>query len=142
MKKIFMLLALVFISFVVKAQVPTAQCVAGDTIVRQGNSFVMTVNINKCDLACYAQFQQLLPEGFAATEISGESDNANFYFENNKVFYQWYKLPIERNTITLKFNVAVSQGVKAGRYEIPGYFSYQVKNRLGQIDTPVTIIVQ
>ena len=39
MKKIFMLLAAVFVSLLVKAQIPTAQCVAGDTIVRQGNSF-------------------------------------------------------------------------------------------------------
>ncbi|MBQ3691612.1 MAG: hypothetical protein II937_17330 [Bacteroidales bacterium] len=142
MKKLFLLLAIILLAAInLKAQIPSANCTS-DTIVKQGNSFVMSVKINKCDLACYAQFQQLLPEGFAATEISGESDNANFYFENNKVFYQWYKLPIERSTVTLKYNITVSQGVKPGKYQIPGYFSYQVKNRLGQINTPIVVTVK
>ena len=141
MKKFLIMLTALFFAVSLKAQIPNAKCSA-DSIVRIGGSFVMMIDINKCDLACYAQYQQLLPEGFAATEISGESDNANFYFEDGKVFYQWYKLPIDRNKITLKYNVTVSQGVKAGKYEIPGYFSYQIKNRLGQLDTPVTVIVQ
>jgi len=144
MKRFLLLLTVICLSICgfVNAQIPQAKAFASDSIVKTGNSFVMTVEINKCDLSCYAQFQMLLPEGLSATEISGESDNANFYFENNKVFYQWYKLPIERSNIRLKFNVAVSQGMKVGGYEIPGYFSYQVNNRLGQIETPVKIQIQ
>lgn len=141
MRKLLLILSIICIAICAKAQVPTAVCSA-DKIVKSGDTFVVTVNINKCDLGCYAQYQQLLPEGFVAKEISGQSDNANFYFDNNKVFYQWYKLPIDKNVITLKYNVTVSQNVKAGTYDLFGYFSYQIKNRLGEIETSIKVEVK
>ncbi len=123
------------------AQVPAANCQVQNE-VKPGDTFVVTVNIKKCDLACYAQYQQLLPEGFVATEISGKSDNANFYFDNNKVFYQWYKLPVDKDNIVLQYNIKVSEGAKPGKYDFPGYFSYQVRNRLGEINTTASVEVK
>jgi len=141
-KLLFLLISIFFLTISVKAQVPSATCSLSNATPKAGEIVVMTVNIKKCDLACYAQYQQLLPEGFTATEISGQSDNANFYFENNKVFYQWYKLPIDKSVITLKYNLAIAPGTKIGKYDIPGYFSYQMKNRLGEIETPISIEVK
>lgn len=123
------------------AQVPAANCQVQKE-VKAGDSLVVTVNIKKCDLACYAQYQQLLPEGFVATEISGKSDNANFYFDNNKVFYQWYKLPVDKDNIVLQYNIKVSETAKPGKYDLPGYFSYQVQNRLGEINTTASVEVK
>ena len=91
---------------------------------------------------CFAQYQVKLPEGFTAKEILGASDNANFYFENGKVLYQWYKLPIDRSDIELRFTVTAGEKVAAGKYQLPGYFSYQFNNRLGQADTGLTVEVK
>lgn len=123
------------------AQVPAANCQVQNE-VKPGDTFTVTISINKCDLACYAQYQQLLPECFAATEISGKSDNANFYFENGKVFYQWYKLPVDKGSIELQYSIKVSDGAKPGTYQLPGYFSYQTNSRLGEISTSATVEIK
>jgi len=142
MRKILMLLiAVIGIAASALAQVPAATISAAKT-AKAGESITVTINIKKCDLACYAQYQQLLPEGMVAKEISGKSDNANFYFENNKVFYQWYKLPVDKNDIQLQFTITMSEGIKPGKYQLPGYFSYQVNNRLGEINTTAEIEVK
>lgn len=142
MKKLFVLIALTIVSAVTAwAQSPTATTSAAQTI-KAGESFTVTVNVSKLDLSCFAQYQVKLPEGFTAKEISGASDNANFYFENGKVLYQWYKLPIDRNDIELRFTVTADNKVAAGKYQLPGYFSYQYNNRLGQADTGLTVEVK
>ncbi|MBO4371772.1 MAG: hypothetical protein J5826_02460 [Bacteroidales bacterium] len=142
MKKLFVIIALTIVSVVsALAQSPSATTTAAQTI-KAGESFTVTVNISKLDLSCFAQYQVKLPEGFTAKEISGASDNANFYFENGKVLYQWYKLPIDRSNIELRFTVTASNKVAAGKYQLPGYFSYQFNNRLGQVDTGLSVEVK
>ncbi len=142
MKKLFVIIALTIVSVVsALAQSPTATTSAAQSI-KAGESFTVTVNISKLDLSCFAQYQVKLPEGFTAKEISGASDNANFYFENGKVLYQWYKLPIDRSDIELRFTVTAGEKVAAGKYQLPGYFSYQFNNRLGQADTGLTVEVK
>ena len=142
MKKLFVIIALTIVSVVsALAQSPTATTNAAQSI-KAGESFTVTVNISKLDLSCFAQYQVKLPEGFTAKEISGASDNANFYFENGKVLYQWYKLPIDRSDIELRFTVTAGEKVAAGKYQLPGYFSYQFNNRLGQADTGLTVEVK
>ena len=66
----------------------------------------------------------------------------HIYFENGKVLYQWYKLPIDRSDIELRFTVTAGEKVAAGKYQLPGYFSYQFNNRLGQADTGLTVEVK
>lgn len=142
MKKLFVIIALTIVSVVsALAQSPTATTSAAQSI-KAGETFTVTVNISKLDLSCFAQYQVKLPEGFTAKEISGASDNANFYFENGKVLYQWYKLPIDRSDIELRFTVTAGEKVAAGKYQLPGYFSYQFNNRLGQADTGLTVEVK
>lgn len=142
MKKLFVIIALTIVSVVsALAQSPAATTSAAQSI-KAGESFTVTVNISKLDLSCFAQYQVKLPEGFTAKEISGASDNANFYFENGKVLYQWYKLPIDRSDIELRFTVTAGEKVAAGKYQLPGYFSYQFNNRLGQADTGLTVEVK
>ena len=142
MKKLFVIIALTIVSVVsALAQSPTATTSAAQAI-KAGESFTVTVNISKLDLSCFAQYQVKLPNGFTAKEISGASDNANFYFENGKVLYQWYKLPIDRSDIELRFTVTAGEKVAAGKYQLPGYFSYQYNNRLGQADTGLTVEVK
>lgn len=142
MKKLFVIIALTIVSVVsALAQSPTATTSAAQSI-KAGESFTVTVNISKLDLSCFAQYQVKLPEGFTAKEISGASDNANFYFENGKVLYQWYKLPIDRSDIELRFTVTAGEKVATGKYQLPGYFSYQFNNRLGQADTGLTVEVK
>lgn len=142
MKKLFVIIALTIVSVVsALAQSPTATTSAAQ-VIKAGESFTVTVNISKLDLSCFAQYQVKLPEEFTAKEISGASDNANFYFENGKVLYQWYKLPIDRSDIELRFTVTAGEKVAAGKYQLPGYFSYQFNNRLGQADTGLTVEVK
>ena len=141
MKRIITLLIITLgIATATYAQVPSAQSETAKT-AKPGDTLTVTVNIKKCDLACFAQYQQLLPAGMTALEINGGSDNANFYFDNNKVQYQWYKLPIERDIITLRYRLVVALSVQPGKYNLPGYFSYQMRNRLGQINTPLSVEV-
>lgn len=143
MKKLLLLFAVLLTAMIsANAQSPTAVSSTSDNTVKAGDSFTVTVNITKMDLSCFAQYQQKMPEGFTATEISGASDNANFYFENGKVQYQWYKLPIDRSEIILRYNVKVDSKLAAGKYQFPGFFSYQYNNRLGQVDTQLTIEVK
>ncbi len=135
MKKILtVLFSIVCIVTNIDAQTITANSIA-QNLVKQGEEFVVTVNISKCDLSCFAQYCQQLPEGFTAQEINGGSDNANFYFEKNKVLFQWYKLPINRENVVLKFSVKVQDTLKTGKYQIPGYFTYQINNKLGYVET-------
>ena len=142
MKRIILLITMMLgIAAATYAQVPSAQS-AIDRAAKPGDTLTVTVNVKKCDLACFAQYQQLLPEGMTAIEINGGSDNANFYFDNSKVQYQWYKLPIERDIITLKYRLVVASTMKPGKYNLPGYFSYQMHNRLGQVNTPLIVEVQ
>ena len=124
----------------VNAQTITANSTTQNS-VKQGEQFVVTINISKCDLSCFAQYSQQLPEGFTAQEINGGSDNANFYFEKNKVLFQWYKLPVNREYVTLKYNITVNDTLKAGKYQLPGYFTYQINNRLGYVETQSEIEV-
>ncbi len=142
MKKILIVFAfLLTAAFSANAQSPTASVSTVES-VKAGESFTVTVNISKLDLSCFAQYQMKLPSGFTAKEISDWSDNANFYFENGKVLYQWYKLPIERSSIVLKFTVTTDNKLSAGKYQLPGYFSYQYNNRLGQADTGLSVEVK
>lgn len=142
MKKIFAIIAIIVATALqTMAQAPAATLNAPAS-AKPGDIIAVTLSIKKCDLSCYAQYQQLLPEGLTATEISGHSDNANFYFENNKVIYQWYKLPVNKGNITLKYNIRISEGMKPGKYQLPGYFSYQVNNRLGEIATTTSIEIK
>ena len=141
MKKIILLLPLILIAVFVKAQTPTAKCITPQTI-KAGETFNVVVKISKCDLAVYAQYQQKLPDGFTAKEISGKSDNANFYFENGKVLYQWYKLPVDRDSITLEYSVTPANNTATGKYSLPGYFSYQVNNKLGYAQSDAEIEIK
>ncbi|MCQ2975010.1 MAG: hypothetical protein MJ211_09380 [Bacteroidales bacterium] len=142
MKKILFLVVMFLISlFSVNAQTVNAVSTATNS-VKSGDTFEVTINISKCDLSCFAQYQQQIPNGFTASEISSMSDNANFYFENGKVLYQWYKLPVNRNDIVLKYKISVDANTVPGVYELPGYFSYQINNRLGQVDTKLSVEVK
>ena len=141
MKKLFFIFAFVLIAFMANAQSPTASVAAAQTI-KAGEKFTVTVNISKLDLSCFAQYQIQIPSGFTPMEISGGSDNANYYYENGKVLYQWYKLPVDRNNVELRFDLTADSKLAAGKYQMPGYFSYQYNNRLGQADTELTVEVK
>lgn len=133
MKKILLLLCFVLFAMIGFAQKPSAKTLIQGT-VKAGNAFVVNVIINKCDLNIFAQYCIDIPQGFLASELSGQSDNANFYFENGKVIYQWYKLPIDRDEIQLSFSVDVPEGAK-GNYSMPGFFSYSYNNLRAVIPT-------
>ena len=78
MKRIILLITMMLgIAAATYAQVPSAQS-AIDRTAKPGDTLTVTVNVKKCDLACFAQYQQLLPEGMTAIEVNGGSDNANF----------------------------------------------------------------
>lgn len=141
MKKLFFIFAFVLIAFIANAQSPTASVTAAQTI-KAGETFTVVVKISKLDLSCFAQYQIQIPSGFTPKEIPGGSDNANYYYENGKVLYQWYKLPVNRNDIELRFTLTADNKLASGKYQMPGYFSYQYNNRLGQADTELTVEVK
>ena len=102
--------------------------------------------IMKTDLAPqiikYVQFmREKIGRGFVTEEKILKAYD-NFYFENNKVMYQWYKLPVNKGNITLKYNIRISEEMLPGKYQLPGYFSYQVNNRLGEISTTTSIEIK
>jgi len=85
-----------------------------------GDSFPISITINKGNLNSFAKVQLKFPEGIIPELI--ESENAKFIFKDKKAKFIWDQLP-QQSKLTLKMKIKTansSEGIK----EINGVFAY------------------
>ncbi|PID91319.1 MAG: hypothetical protein CSA96_09020 [Bacteroidetes bacterium] len=90
--------------------------------VQAGESFDVTVHIQKGSLTDYSRFAQDLPAGLTASNI--DSPNADFSFDNNRVRIIWLKL-LPEPEIEVKYRIQVNERLK-GRFVLGGVFAYVI----------------
>lgn len=104
---------------------------AGDTIimiapttVSSGSEFVIEIKITTGADISYSRFQQTLPYGFTAKDMTTDIKGYEFEFKNQNVKYIWFKPP-KMDNFTLKYLVNTDKSVK-GQYYLEGEFKYVV----------------
>ncbi|MEZ5069840.1 MAG: hypothetical protein R2751_02445 [Bacteroidales bacterium] len=91
--------------------------------VQAGESFQVTVTIQKGSLSDYSRFSQDLPNGLTATNVS--SPNADFSFDNHRVRIIWLKLP-DQAEVKVQYDIQVNERLK-GSFILGGVFAYVVE---------------
>jgi len=100
--------------------------------VRAGSEFTIEITISKGDVSGFARFMQDLPNGFTAREKV--SANGEFRFEDQKVKFQWMRLPYDQ-VVVVSYIVQVAPTV-SGTFNIGGTFSYIANNQVSNIEVP------
>jgi hypothetical protein len=107
--------------------------------VEAGKSFIVSIKLQKGALEEFSRFQQELPVGLKAEQVS--SGTADYSFEKQRIRYIWLKLPPDEQ-INLSYKVNVDQRLK-GSFTLDGEFSYVEENERKMVNVstdPVTII--
>ncbi len=108
--------------------------------VKAGESFQVTVTIDKGALRDYSRFSQDLPLGLSAENLN--SPNADFSFDNQRIRIIWLKLP-EDPKVQVSYNVFIDKRLK-GTFELGGVFAFVVSEERKfinvEISHPVKII--
>ena len=95
------------------------------TTVSIGSEYVVEVRINKNEVSGFAEFIQILPQGFSASLI--ETKNGSFSFSDREVKIIWMTLP-EESEFTLKYKITVLSNAVSGDW-VDGTFSYLSNNQ-------------
>ena len=111
-------LGCLLLSSQVRAQVNLNMSVPDEVVA--GKEFNVNIEIDKGDMEEFSRFQQELPVGLTASP--GESETADFTFENQRVRFIWLKLP-SKKVITISYKVMVNERLK-GQFNLGGEFSY------------------
>ncbi len=104
--------------------------------VEAGKSFIVSIQLQKGALEEFSRFQQELPEGLTAEQIS--SGTADYSFEKQRIRYIWLKLPPEE-LINLSYKVNVHQRLK-GSFSLDGEFSYVEENERKMVDVGTDLV--
>lgn len=95
-----------------------------------GNEYVVEVKIIKNEIGGFAEFKQLLPEGFNATII--DSQKGTFTFSDREAKIIWMSLPQEKE-FTVKYKISVLS-VAAAEEWVDGTFSYLENNQKATVN--------
>jgi len=105
-------------------------------LVKPGDEFMVRVSIDKGALKKGAVLQQIIPDGFSASEA--ESEGAQFYFENQMVRFVWDNIPT-KSMLVVAYKLKASETL-IGMKKIQGTFIYAQNNNTAQINLPANII--
>jgi hypothetical protein len=106
--------------------------------VQAGSEFTIDITVSKGDISGFARFMQDLPNGFTAREKV--SANGEFRFEDQKVKFQWMRLPYDQEVV-VSYIIQVAPTI-SGTFSIGGTFSYIANNQVTNIElVPKTITV-
>lgn len=101
-----------------------------------GESFAVTIHVNKGDLTGFARFQQNFPRAVNIRPL--KVSNADFTFNDGKLNAIWLNLPAQAD-IVLKYEVTSAGNVK-GDLVFEGTFSYLLQNdRAEEKMTPASV---
>jgi len=106
------------------------------TEVEAGKSFIVSIQLQKGALEEFSRFQQELPEGLTAEQIT--SGTADYSFEKQRIRYIWLKLPPEE-LINLSYKVNVHERLK-GSFNLDGEFSYVEEDQRKMVDVGTDLI--
>lgn len=100
------------------AGVPDVSCTR--SIEKDGDAFLVTINVTKGDNGGFARIKDNVPTGFIAESV----ENAGAVFKNvdNSVKYLWTSLPKDESTITVVYRL-LPQSAGPGSYDLTGEFS-------------------
>ncbi len=105
-------------------------------LINPGDEFMVRVSIDKGALKKGAVLQQIIPDGFSASEI--ESEGAQFYFENQMVRFVWDNIPT-KSMLVVSYKLKASETLN-GMKKIQGTFIYAQNNNTAQINLPTNLI--
>jgi len=105
-------------------QTPVQMEIGVPSVVSAGETFEVTVTLNKGDLSNFSRYLQQMPYGLTASPSI--SSNSDFSFKDQKVRLIWLKLP-EEETFTFSYKIHVDQRLK-GEFNLEGLFSYIENN--------------
>ncbi|MDF1571048.1 MAG: hypothetical protein P1P82_05465 [Bacteroidales bacterium] len=100
--------------------------------VTAGEDFEVELFFRKGDLKDYSRFSQVLPQGFAASNVS--SPNADFTFSDQRVRIIWLKLP-EEEEVRVKYVISVDERL-SGKLELAGTFAYVINGERAYMSLP------
>lgn len=108
------------------------------TVINAGETFDVTVTINKDNFESFARLQQNLPRGFTARLKNGKDYHA--FVKDGKAKFLWLSLPKDKQ-VNITYQVKVSRKAE-GDYVLGGEFNY-IKNDKKQfaVVQPATIKV-
>ncbi len=93
--------------------------------VKTGNEYIVEVKINKNNITGFAEFKQILPEGFSAVVI--DSKKGSFSFTDREVKIIWMTLPEEKEFIVQYKITILSSAV--GENWVDGSFAFLDNNQ-------------
>jgi len=105
-------------------------------LVNPGDEFMVRISIDKGALKKGAVLQQIIPDGFSASEI--ENEGAQFYFENQMVRFVWDNIPT-KSMLVVAYKIKASESL-TGMKKIHGTFIYAQSNNTSQVNIPENII--
>ncbi len=101
-------------------------CIKSPSYVFAGETYNVTVCINKNEISGSSKFEIVVPEGFVVESVN--SSGANFIFDNNKAKFIWILTP-KAETIDLSYNITVPKLYK-GEEKIFRKFFYVKNNKV------------
>ena len=117
-------------------QTPVHLGVNVPSVVNAGESFDVSVTLNKGNLSGFSRYLQQLPYGLTATPLI--SANADFSFKDQKLRLIWLRLPDEES-VTFSFKIHVDQRLK-GEFKLDGLFSYIENNERKSVNSQSPVI--
>ncbi len=90
------------------------------SIQKQGDNFIVSVQINKGINGGFARIKEEIPAGFKAEKI--EAAGSIFKFADNSAKFLWSQIPRNVEQLTVKYRLIPTENV-SGSYSIRGSFS-------------------
>ncbi len=105
-------------------------------IVKSGNSYIVSVTINKGINKGFARLKEEVPSGFRAEKL--QTEGAVFKFADGAAKFLWSQIPMGKQSITVKYRL-VPEGNVSGTYNIRGSFSAEF---LVENDRPKKVVIE
>ncbi len=106
------------------------------SIVKSGNSYIVSVTINKGINKGFARLKEEVPSGFRAEKV--QTEGAVFKFADGAAKFLWSQIPMGKQSITVKYRL-VPEGNVSGTYNVRGSFSAEF---LVENDRPKKIVIE
>lgn len=115
--------------------VPDVSC--SRNIEKDGDSWIVTINISKGSNGGFARVKDMVPSGFRAEAM--ENAGAVFKFVDNSAKFLWTSLPKDNDVVQVKYRL-LPETAGPGTYDVSGEFSGEfliVDDKPTSVDIPV-----
>lgn len=128
------ILGLLLVGFIQKSDLKITQNLP--TSLNPGEEAVVTVNIDKSDVAGFAKFQVSLAPGLTVEMV--DNAGASFTFNDQKAKFIWMALPAAKS-FSLKYRIIADKDA-VGNLSVNARFSYIYQNERKNFDAPQATI--